>query len=288
MKWAGDEKLKEPTEADLRQQAERLAKTFAMSLHERSVATFYFILGHYVEQQTQFGIIRRDLTPRPAYVALAAAGRLLADAQPLGRLKTEAAVQAYAFRARPDGAARDVLVAWSRNGQATFELAAAPQALFDHLGRAVPAAGTTLRLTTAATFAVLPAGTAWELQPPPDAPPRLAGQASPVVLQVLVPEEQTVLAQSARRISSERAESLAIVAYNFGEVAARGKLRVEAPQGWQVALDHEELELPPRERRELTLRVDCSQAPKRQLETLRIRGDFAAAGEPVLSFRLMP
>ena len=231
VKWAGDEKLtgtdRRPTCAS---RPSALAKTFALSLHERSAATFYFILGHYVEGQTQFGIIRRDLTPRPAYVALAAVGRLLADAQPLGRLKTEAAVQAYAFRARPDGAARDVLVAWSRDGQAKLELAAAPQTLFDHLGRAVPAAGTTLRLTTAATFAILPAGTAWDLQPPPDAPPRLPGQASPVVLQVLVPEEKTVLPQSARRISSERAESLTVVAYNFGEAAARGSSASRRPR----------------------------------------------------------
>ena len=50
-------------------------------------AAFYFMLPHYVEGQTQFGLIHPDLTPRPAYVALAAVGRLLADAKPLGKLK---------------------------------------------------------------------------------------------------------------------------------------------------------------------------------------------------------
>ena len=87
VKWAGDEQLKEPSDADLRVQAERVAKTLACSLHEGSAATFYFLFPHYVEGQTQFGIVRPDLTPRPAYVALAAVGHLLADAKPLGRLQ---------------------------------------------------------------------------------------------------------------------------------------------------------------------------------------------------------
>jgi hypothetical protein len=46
---------------------------------------FHFILGHYHEPNgVQFGLLRRDLTPRPAYVALAAVGRLLAGARTLG------------------------------------------------------------------------------------------------------------------------------------------------------------------------------------------------------------
>ena len=63
VKWTGDEQLKEPSDADLKVQAERVAKTFACSLHEGSAATFYFLFPHYVEGQTQFGIVRPDLTP---------------------------------------------------------------------------------------------------------------------------------------------------------------------------------------------------------------------------------
>ena len=55
--------------------------TYACAIHEGAQAVFYFILPHFVEGQTQFGVMRPDLTPRPAFVALAAAGRLLADAQ---------------------------------------------------------------------------------------------------------------------------------------------------------------------------------------------------------------
>jgi len=56
-----------------------------------------------------------DMTPRPAYVALAAVGRLLAEAKCLGRWAVPDSDDAYviAFRARPDGLERDVLVAWA-------------------------------------------------------------------------------------------------------------------------------------------------------------------------------
>ena len=61
--------------------------TYALAIHEGAQAVFYFMLPHYVEGQTQFGVLRPDLTPRPAFVALAAAGRLLADAKPLGQVE---------------------------------------------------------------------------------------------------------------------------------------------------------------------------------------------------------
>ena len=80
VKWHGDAKLQEPTDDDLRVQSERVAMTYACAIHEGAEAVFYFMLPHYVERQTQFGLLRPDLTPRPGYLALATAGRLLADA----------------------------------------------------------------------------------------------------------------------------------------------------------------------------------------------------------------
>ena len=47
---------------------------------------FYFILGHYVERTLQYGLVHTDLTPRPAYIAFAAVGRLFNGAKPLGRV----------------------------------------------------------------------------------------------------------------------------------------------------------------------------------------------------------
>jgi hypothetical protein len=287
VKWAGDDKLKEPTDADLRIQAERVAKTFACSLHEGSAATFYFLLPHYVEGQTQFGIVRPDLTPRPAFVALAAVGRLLADAKPLGRVKSDQpGVRAFLFRARPDGRDSDVLVAWTTGNNDTLNLPRAPRGFFDHLGRARPLERQ-LRLTGAPLFAVLPRGSArqFSLTPPPTSPPLRRGKPSPVVLQARWPEGQIDLKSSAYRFATGAPVQVSVFAYNFGRRPVRGRLNVTAPDGWQVTLP-ETLELAPQERQELTLLAEPPAALASTPAQIHVQGDFGRAGQPVLSFRL--
>lgn len=285
VKWAGDEKLKEPTDADLRVQAERVARTFACSLHEGSAATYYFLLPHYVEGQTQFGIVRPDLTPRPAYVALAAVGRLLADSRPLGRLNSDDGnVRAFLFRARPDGKESEVLVAWATNGAARLSLPVAPSAGFDHLGR-VKESKSELELSSAPQFVILPKGSARKLAltPPPNAPAKLKGTPSPIVLQALWAEDKTDLKLSAYRMPAGTAK-MSVFAYNFSSRTARGKLQLKAPPGWKLDAP-ETLELAPMERRELFL---TSEAPLSATTTasLRVSGDFGRAGKPVLCVRV--
>jgi hypothetical protein len=289
VKWVGDELLKEPSDADLRVQAERIAKTFACSLHEGSAMTFYFMLPHYVEGQTQFGLLRPDLTPRPAYVALAAVGRLLADAQPLGRWHGGPdAVQAFLFRAKPDGRNANVLVAWSTNGAVNFSLPSSPEAVFDHVGRTQPVAPT-LALASAPVFAMFPdeAVTQMRLQPPVKPLDRLPGERCPVVIQAVWPEERIVLSRSAYRLSSEKRESIPLFVYNFSDKPVSGRLRVTVPRGWQTSV-FQELEIAPQSRAELQLELDCRKGMARAFETVRVNGSFGAAGESVLSMRVAP
>ncbi len=289
VKWSGDEKLKEPTDADLRTQAERVAKTFACSLHEGSAATFYFMLPHYVEGETQFGVLRPDLTPRPAYVALAAVGRLMADAQPLGRLRgVPDAVRAFLFRAKPDGRDANVLVAWTTQGGATLPVSGPVAAVFDNLGRAKPPAGS-LALSTAPVFAVLSDEEikALQLQLPPRAPERLPGEPSPVVIQARWPEERIVLGRSAYQLSSEKPEAVPLFVYNFSDQPVVGRLRVTVPAGWRAS-SFDELEIAPQSRAELRLELDCRNGGPRSLETVRVDGAFGRAGNPVLSMRITP
>ncbi len=284
VKWA-DEATQEPSEADLRVQAERVAKTFACSLHEGTLL-FYFLLPHYVEGPTQFGILRRDLTPRPAYVALAAVGRLLAGAEPIGRLTTDGSQQAYLFRARPDGEPRDVLVAWDAGDHSAIRLPVLPAAVFDHLGRGREPR-TDVALSSAPTFVVLAKGTArpGNITPPPRAPDRLKGAPSPIVLQSTWPEAGTDLQRSAYRLSATEPTGIPIFAYNLGEKPARGQLRVEVPDGWTARLP-EAVELAPDEREELVLSVTPPGGSARPPDTLRITGDFGRSGRAVLSLRL--
>ena len=309
--WSGDETAKEPSDADLKVQAERVAQVFAASLHEGPRAAFYFLLPHYVEGQTQFGILRPDLTPRPAYVALAAVGRLLADARPLGRPKdVPPNVRAYLFRARPDGRESEVLVAWANEGKPDLPLRALPYAVFDHLGRErrVPmgfkdikddqghlvAGGPIpgpLRLAAAPVFALfVPEGHAKAkvaLDPPPAAPPRLPGEPSPVVLQAVWPKERVALARSAYRLSSKEAETIPVYVYNFSDQPVEGTLGVAGPEGWHLALP-EKTAVAAGDRAELKLTVDARGLAPRLTETVRIAGDFGPAGRPVLSLTVMP
>ena len=293
VKWAGDVQLQEPTDADLRAQAERVAKTFALSLHEGAAATFYFLLPHYVEGPTQFGLLRLDLTPRPAFVALAAVGRWLADARPRGRLYGGPTQQAYLFDATPDGKRSQVLVAWDTTGESTLTLPMPAETVVDHFGRRRQFIGSNvpphkLILGTAPIFIVLAvdAARSLDLASPPASPARLPGFTSPIVLQSLWPEAQVVLNKSAYRLASGKAEQIPVWAYNFGSNQVRGRLQVTAPVGWACALP-ETIEIAPGGRAELTLTMNTGDLRGQLIETLRIQGDFGPAGTPVLSLRVM-
>jgi hypothetical protein len=166
-----------------RHKAEYLAQSYAMSLFAGAVRHFHFILGHYTEHRNaiQFGLLRLDMTPNLGYSALAAVGRFLAGAKCLGRLEWENKPDAhvYAFRARPDGIERDVLVAWAEKevdwperGKTTVEWPLPGnlplQGIYDHLGRKLEGK-IPERLRSAALFILLPMGGADSL--PLEKPP---------------------------------------------------------------------------------------------------------------------
>jgi hypothetical protein len=282
VKWHGEARLQEPSPEDLRLQSRRAPITYALAIHEGAEAVFYFILPHYVEGQTQFGVLRKDLTPRPAFLALAAAGRLLASARPLGRVQADdPAVRAYLFDARPDGRRANVLVAWSEE-QRSLELPQAPQALFDHLGRAREVSGGKLKLGPAPQFILLAGGTRLPLAPPPARPAMLPGHPSPVVLQAVLPDTSIVLRESAYRLSAGETARIPIFAYNFSDQPARGRLAVAVPEQWRAELP-EEAQIAPGERKEVPLRL--TGAPGARIAKVRITGEFGPAGRTVLSLR---
>jgi hypothetical protein len=288
--WSGDEKRREPADPDLRIQAERMAKVFAAVLHEGVQAAFFFMLPHYVEHQTQFGLIHPDLTSRPAYVALAAVGRFLADAKPLGKLKTDKrSVYAFLFRARPDGAEKLVLVAWADRNQPALPLPTRPLATFDHLGRARATAGKTLELSSAPAYLLFSTDTlkkfARDLPPAPAA--RLGGTPSPVVFQAVWPQQRVAWPRSAYRISADKPEQIPLFVYNFGSQPVEGRLWVVAPKGWKLNLP-DRVRVQPGERVELALAVDLRGTAAPACQPVGVHGDFRSAGAPILSLRLLP
>jgi hypothetical protein len=288
VQWAGDPKAQEPTAADQRLQAQRVPIVFASALHEGPAEAFYFLLPHYTEGKIQFGIVHRDLTPRPAYVALAAVGRLLADARPLGIWEVSGQQsRAFLFRARPDGQEAEVLVAWTTEPHGEFQLPVAPAALFDHLGRSVPLTGTALRLTPAPIYAVLPPGTGQRLTltPPPTMPQRQEAKPSPVVFQSVWPRDRIALEKSAYRAVAGQDAAVPVFAYNFSDSPVGGRLTIAAPNGWDVSIP-DRVELAAGERKQLTMSIHRPVANGESPEKIRLTGDFGPAGGAVLSIRL--
>ena len=287
VKWRGDENLKELGDDDLRLQSERLTKTYALAIHEGAQAVFYFMLPHYTERQLQYGLLRPDLTPRPGFVALAAVGRLLADAKPLGRVQVQNdSIEGHLFSAKPDGKPAEVLVIWSE-GKETYELAKPPKACFDHLGRALGITNNVLNLDRAPIYAVLAEGERPSLIPPPKPAKLLPGKPGDVVLQAVLPEADAVLQRSAYKIQPGETKTVPVFLYNFGATSAHGRLTVTAPEGWKLGFPGE-TKLAPGDRKEIGLTLTSAAGKDFSEAEVRIRGDFGAAGQPVLALRFIP
>ena len=264
--WA-DEKTHEPSEQDLRVQGYRVGKVFAEALHEGPEKLFYFMLGHYVERNLQYGIVHENLTPRPAYVAFAAVGRFLNGAAPLGRVDLgDDKLKGYLFRTQVDGEPHETLVTWSETKPTTVDIPGALQ-MYDYLGRQMPA-GTRVELSRVTTYVLLPPGASkqFKLTPPPPPAPRLEGNACPVVLQLIGP---TDFRQSAFRL--DQANDLSLVAYNFSDKPVRGKL---SAQGAADIAD--EIEIDPGAREVRSIKPDGS-------ATLTVRLDLGDAGHAIVS-----
>jgi hypothetical protein len=244
--WA-DEQTKEPSDEELRVQAYRVAKVFAAALNEGTQKAFYFILGDYVERNLQYGLVHKDLTPRPAFVAFATVGRLLNGAQPIGRVDLgDELLKGYVFSTEVDGVERETLVVWSETKKSTVEIRPAEMA-YDYLGRKMPHPRTA-ELTRAPVFIVLPRGGSKDLkvEPPPAKAEWRTGRACPIVLQLIGNGDA---GQSAFRL--DETNELRLVAYNFGQHSARGKLSVEGATGGSG-----DIEIEPGGREERTIKAD--------------------------------
>jgi hypothetical protein len=293
-------------EYDLRK-AELIAQEYAGSLCAGATRHFHFVMGHYMEGRTQFGLLRRDLTPRPGYVALAAVGRFLAGAACLGRWNVAGEPNAYviAFRGRPDGAKRDVIVAWAeepvdwpQRGRAKVSWSLPEnvrvESTFDCLGRALES-GAPRELRSAPVFLVLPAGDTAKLAL--SMPPASAYRndvPSSIVLQLQWPEAHVVMHKEGwtdehdYQIAPDSATELRIYVYNFGSAAAQGSIIAsEAPSGWTLTPDRSPVEIGPMERKPVVVRMRLGASSSDPSGNwVRLCGDFREAGRPALAFRV--
>lgn len=282
VKWAGDEKAKELTRDMAREQARRVARTFATSIYEGSRVTFYFMLPHYSEGQTQFGLLRPDLSPRPGYSALAAVGHFLSDAQRIGKVTDRTA---YVFRARPgNGEQREVLVAW---GPGQLNLPAVPLEMADHFGRGIPPANP-LKLDDNPLFAVFPLGTfaRTTLAAPPPTLSTTSLPPSPIVMQMIGTSQETRIERSAYRLLGNNGE-WPLFFYNFSDKAATGRLSVSAADGWNASIDPR-ITIASGDRRRIPVRIQPAPAARWASGRITITGDFDEAGNSTFSALFLP
>jgi len=268
--WS-DAATQEPSEEDLRVQGYRVGKVFAHAIHEGCEKAFYFILGHYVERQLQYGIVHHDLTPRPAYVAFAATGRLLNGAKPIGQVDLgDAKVKAFVFKTVVDGAERETLIAWSETVDTPVRIETAEKS-FDYLGREREHRRRAI-LTREPVYWLLPPGgsKALKVAAPRAKPKWQKGEAVPVVLQLAGKGD---FKQSAFAVNESK--DLRLIAYNFGDSLARGKLVAEGGK-----LNATDIAIEPGERKELSIATNGEDDVTVRLELEN------GAGQAIVSARL--
>jgi len=290
-----DRPWSELSQADEIKQAEFIAHSYASSLFAGVNRHFFFILGNYHEREVQFGLLRNDQTPRPGYVALAALGRFLAGARCLGRWipKEDPAVRIYAFQSRPDGQQRDVLVIWSEKPTTWSLPESLPiEAVYDYLGRPLDK-NTPDTIDSGSVLVLLPKDAAQKLplEPPTHSSAFRGGKVSPVVLQLQMHNNSTKLDRQAHTVPSGKETNLNLFAYNFSDKTVSGTITTESiPQGSKLTPDRWEITLEPMERKSLPAHVTIKTTGSNAANEgwIKLQGDFADVGRPVLVFRLVP
>jgi hypothetical protein len=285
----------ELSQADELRQAEFIAHSYASSLFAGVNRHFFFILGNFNERGVQFGLLRNDQSPRPGYVALATLGRLLAGAKCLGRWipQENPAVRIYAFQSRLDGRQQDMLVIWSEKTTTLSLPESLPvETVYDYLGRPLDK-NKPDKIDSASVFVLLAKDAAQKLplEPPLHSSAFRGGKASPVVLQLQMHHNSTKLDRQAHTVPSGKETNLNLFAYNFSDKAVSGTITTEhIPQGYKLVQGRWEITLEPMERKRLPARVtiDASGSDTANEGWIKLQGNFADAGRPVLAFRLVP
>jgi hypothetical protein len=305
---AENSKNNDPSTAGMRAETNLLVELYATTLNIGANLPMWFIFGDYVESGNQFGVVHKDLTPRPAFLALAATGRFLAGAQPLGKIQGAASgtPSVYAFSSFPDGKKSDVLIAWADSGNANLNLPVAPLGISDALGRPLPGSGNgrTVLLGAAPVFIHLPPGTvsSWasskaiKLVPPPAQQRAAAQNPSPVVLQALfgptqlskaAPQPHTIPNASADILPGGRPSAINLYAYNFSNVPIQANLDIKLPGGWQYSLSNKALSLSAQARVQIPLTI-TPPAGSYSRGTILIQAQNQAGRVSVLSLDVVP
>ncbi len=259
-----------------RTQAEFIPRSFAISLGNGVDRHFFFVLPFYPENIIQFGAMHKDLSPRPALIAIATAVRLLGEGKPLGKLAVEGG-EAYAF----DNGKEHVAVVWAaRPAEVRLPVGAAKVRVVDLIGREREATadnGTlVLSIGPAAQYVVgLGDSVTSQLTGPVRAPgklPRL--NPSKVVLVGYFGGGRLDKDANDMVVEAGKPVPFTVDVYNFDEGAAtKGRVRLELPKGWTANRVDAQVALPPLGRQSLAFALTPGAADTDRAKVW-VRGDF--------------
>ncbi len=224
--------------ADERRQADFVPKSFAYSLAAGTDRHFFFVLPYYLENGVQFGALRKDLSPRPGFIAIAAAVDILGEARFLGFAATREkdGFTAIAF----DSGKGRVLVVWSNAArEVELDVAARKVVAANVVGRRreCEVAGGKLRLAIGPSPQyVIGVGEAAlkGLRGTPRPEGKLpANRPSPIVIRGRAQVAQ-LHKDSDSYVIGEEPFAYAVEACNFGGRPTAGRIALELPAGWKA------------------------------------------------------
>jgi hypothetical protein len=287
--------------------ARYIAQAYACSLSAGCTRHFQFILGNFAEEanHTQFGLLRKDFTPRPAYAAFAAVGRFLAGAKflTIWKFPDQPDTKMYVFNARPDGKDRQVIILWAEKpvDWAERNKTTAPwplpeniriEQVYDYLGRPIERPQ---QIGGAAVFVVCePQIAVPDASPVASHPENLP--ACPVVLQIQMPRDLRVKIAPIEwsqgfeyQVPTGQETPLVMYAYNFSDAAADGTVKLaNLPAGWTLEPKDWPIKIAPmdRQRFEAKLKIVPSSDGKTLMGSVQLLGNFGSAGESRLSLAI--
>ncbi len=296
LRWAGPRGVSALPWNSQATQARHVPKTMTVNTYLGVDAVFFFLLAHFPEGRNQFGITRADYSPRPAYVALAAAGRLMAGAKALGQITgpSDPGFKGYHFTALPDGKKREVSVIWSESRPLDYRIPARKklEAAYNFLGQPIEVTGSTesIRVDEEAVYLIYERGAASGMDLSPRAFPALEpipdNKPCPLVIQPLPHPGNLLRGKSHYVFEPGEQTRFPLYLYNFGDKTIRTQLEISAPHGISVTGDLSEVEVQPMDRVRFDLNVKAGQNP-RTLHTypVQIKADCGDAGVSILGLR---
>jgi hypothetical protein len=103
-----------------------------------------------------------------------------------------------------------------------------------------------------------------------------------------MPSSASDLGHQAHKIVPGQKTDATVAAYNFSDQKVSGTLRMdEIPGNVRASIGPETVQMDPFERKELPLTLAVPNPEQKAEGWVTLRGDFGAAGRPVLAFRLI-